>query len=648
MALRRKALVLVLLCLAGVVVVGSATATLGALDPGFGSGGTVTTTIGSGGSEVHALAIQSDGKIVAAGETAVASAGDFALARYNVNGTLDTGFGSGGAVTTAVGSLWSLARAVAVQPDGKIVAVGGSYDGSEYEFALVRYNASGSLDTTFGTGGEVVTPIVASGGGEAYAVALQTDGKIVVGGSSGDNRDFVLARYNPDGSLDTGFGASGIVQTAIGVLRALALQPDGKIVAAGGSGFFALARYNSDGSLDASFGTGGTVTTDPIGQGFGNALALQADGKIVVGGTIAISGPFGSSSSFALLRFTADGTLDTQFGTMVSYLTTPSMAASALVQQSDGKVVLAGYYDSNMYGFALARYNGTDGSLDSSFGVSGIVTTPLGANGSVSDAIGLEPDGRIVLGGYTETGSNDPSGEQFVLARYQVTGTLTIGKNGNGSGTVSSNPPGIACGATCTASFADLPVTLTATPAVGSIFTGWAPGGGCPTTGTCQIPMSQDHSITATFSLIPETLSVSKSGSGRGRITSTPAGINCGTTCSHHFDYGTTVTLKATPARGSTFKGWAGACSGTHICNVAMKQAQTATARFGAKPCIVPNVEGKTLKMARRSITRAHCRTGKITHSYSTMKTGHVISQRPRAKKHRRNGAKVNLVISRG
>jgi uncharacterized delta-60 repeat protein len=637
---------LVLVGVALLCVVDSAVATPGVLDPTFGSGGTVTTPIGSGSSAAHALAAQPDGKILAGGETSVGSEGEFALARYNPDGSLDTSFGTSGKVTTAIGSLYDRIHAVALQADGKIVAAGGSEDPPNYDFAVARYNPNGSLDPSFGTDGKVATPIAVSGGGEAYAIAVQTDGKIVVGGSSGDNKDFVIARYNPDGSLDASFGTSGIVTTATGYVRALALLPDGKIVAAGGCCAypeFALARYNQDGSLDTSFGAGGTVTTSPIGQGVGYALAVQPDGKLDVAGEI----DGFSSSSFALLRFNADGSLDASFGSGGWVMTPIGSSASghALALQPDGELVLAGYSSVGAtHEFALTRYT-ADGSQAGEF----IVTTPIGANGSVADALALEPDGKIVAGGYTETGSNNTAGEQFALARYLVTSTLTISKSGDGSGSVTSNPSGIDCGGTCSAPFAAVPVTLVAAPAAGSIFTGWVPGAGCSGTGTCTVETSSDRSVTAAFSLAPETLTVTRSGKGSGEVTSSPAGISCGSACSHAYAYGTTLTLFARPASGSVFRGWSGACLGTGTCSMAVKGGRSVTAAFGLKPaCIVPNLKGKSLKVARHMIRRARCRTGAIKRSYSAVRKGRVISQKPRRRRHLRNGAKVSLILSKG
>ena len=288
----------------------------GALDTTFNATGKVTTAIGTINDEAFALAVQSDGKLVAAGYSDTGTQGVFALVRYNTDGSLDTTFNATGKVTTAIGTVNDIAYALVIQSDGKLVAAGYSDTGTQVEFALVRYNTDGSLDTTFNTTGKVTTAI-GTVNDIAYALVIQSDGKLVAAGVSntGTQDEFALARYNTDGSLDagaTGFGTGGIVTTAVGtvndVASALAIQSNGKLVAAGFSYSgaqerFALARYNTDGSLDAGatgFGTGGKVTT-AIGTitDVATALVVQSDGKLVAAGY----SDGGAQTRFALARY---------------------------------------------------------------------------------------------------------------------------------------------------------------------------------------------------------------------------------------------------------------------------------------------------------------------------------------------------------
>ena len=241
----------------------SASAAVGDLDTSFDTDGKVTTAIGSGLDAATSIALQSDGKIVVAGQSVIGGNDDFAVVRYNTDGSLDTSFGTDGKVTTAIGAGSDAASSIALQSDGKIVVAGYSVIGGIKNFAVVRYNTNGSLDTSFGTGGKVTTAI-GNGGDIAYSIALQSDGKIVVAGYSliAEFGDFSVVRYNTNGSLDTSFGTGGKVTTAIGAgndfANSMALQSDGKIVVVGyydnGDNLdFVVVRYiASDSSLDAS------------------------------------------------------------------------------------------------------------------------------------------------------------------------------------------------------------------------------------------------------------------------------------------------------------------------------------------------------------------------------------------------------------
>jgi uncharacterized delta-60 repeat protein len=350
----------------------------GAPDASFGTGGTATTDFGGAGAAARAVAVQPDGKIIAAGLAVINGVVDFALARYNRDGTLDPSFGTGGTVATGFdfpGSFDAI-TSVVLQPDGKIVAAGTTVVNSFADFALARFNSDGTLDASFGTGGTVTTSFGALSA-EAFAVAVQADGKVVAAGGANINGgfDFALVRYNSNGTLDASFGTSGKVTTAFdgppgqgfsfAQAFSVAVQPDGRIVAAGYasiSGGFdaALARYNSNGTLDASFGTSGIATTDFAGSSDQpSSIALQGDGKIVVAGQTFVSGGY----DFAVARYNSNGTLDTSFGT--SGKATTDFAGSddrptSVAVQPDGNIVVAGVAGiSGRAYFALARYVGS-------------------------------------------------------------------------------------------------------------------------------------------------------------------------------------------------------------------------------------------------------------------------------------------------
>ncbi len=368
----------------------------------------------------------------------------------SLHGSLDPSFGHGGRVTTNFHlnpdgtPSFDLLYVLVLQPDGKIVAggeVGAEVFGDLHDFALARYHPDGSLDRRFGDGGKVTTDFKDNGFDLLYALALQPDGKLVgggrtspVGGSTGGNFDFALARYHPDGSLDASFGSGGKVTTDFAAqddaVRGLAIQPDGKIVAAGrarvnNSTDFALARYLPDGALDSTFGSGGKVTTS-FDTGYERALtmALQPDGKIIVAGSVYIDDPNVVSPDFGLIRYQPDGHLDSSFGSSGKVTTDFGGfdQIRALLVQSDGKIIAAGAAEliSGDLDFGLARYH-PDGTLDPTFGNQGKVNTDFGGLERIY-ALLLQVDGKIVAGGMTTYRGREVS----ALARYHPDGSLDL------------------------------------------------------------------------------------------------------------------------------------------------------------------------------------------------------------------------------
>ncbi len=436
-----------------------------AVDPGGADYTKVSTDFSGLDDTINSLAIQPDGKILAGGLANGPQEPDgvdgevFALMRYNPDLSPDTTFGPNGdgKVMTAFPGVsaanqeWHSIHAVLLQPsDGKIIAVGEAGVG----FALARYNTDGSLDDTFGdlqTGsttfhtGMTVTPGVSI----ALTAILQPDGKILAGGVGiiGLHTRFALARYNPDGSLDTSFGENGIVLGPIfftygftysyhveGV-KSLLLLPDGKIMAAGDvfrwtdgdgppGGYLGLARYNSDGSLDTTFGVGGITTTLIVSDVHVRSLVRQPDGKLIVEGW--------DSWALAVVRYNEDGTLDTSFGTngVVSTASAPGWQPyntgneGGLVLQADGKLVIAST-TANREDFLLARYN-SDGTIDTSFGSSGDGTVIIDFDGLYdhTKSIVLDSD-SVLVGGYAWDAAT--YSYNFALVRYRLGGAKAIG-----------------------------------------------------------------------------------------------------------------------------------------------------------------------------------------------------------------------------
>jgi uncharacterized delta-60 repeat protein len=416
--------------LASLVITSVANSQPGQLDASFGGDGKVTTDVTAGGDFASEVVIQADGKIVVVGGARWENNPRFALLRYNPDGTLDTTFNGDGKVTTNFTRREDGAWAVAIQPDGKIIAAGdaGLRTGNS-RFAVARYNADGTLDSSFGGDGKVTTQFTRADDPVA-GIALQADGKIVVSGGAAWNTrhaNFALARYNTDGTLDMGFGDGGKVTTSFTRGRDFAnevlVQSGGKLVAAGyadyprtnGGSRFALARFETDGALDPTFGGDGKVTTDFTHRNdVVLDLALQADEKIVA---VGIASSDGSNSKFALARYAADGTPDASFGgdgKVTTDFTLGYDQAEDVALQPDGKMVVGGATAGLGGRFVVARYDAS-GVLDSSFNGGGIAATDFTRHDDFAFGLALQTDGNIVLAGGSGWGGSNP---KVAVARY--------------------------------------------------------------------------------------------------------------------------------------------------------------------------------------------------------------------------------------
>ncbi|MFF7458329.1 delta-60 repeat domain-containing protein [Kitasatospora sp. NPDC008115] len=440
-----------------------ASAVPGALDPTFGTGGKVVTDFGATPSLpdlANALAIQpSDGKIVTAGRDGLnipAAGGNaqFALARYNTNGTLDTTFGATSPVPGTVTFSFlpvpntNFARAVAIQPsDGKIVVAGLAGPNEQTaNIAIARLNTDGTLDTSFGTGGKVLLNVSGGLGDGIRGLVVQPDGKIVGAGAAGPNA--LLVRLNTNGSLDTTFGGGlGLTTLQLGASShffGLAQRNDGKLVTGGfnvnvltANTNFLAARFNTDGSLDTTFGTAGSahVSFGLLSDlAFGIALTNGGNnGKIVLAGLAQSIDPFNiiGAGAFGLTELNADGSLNLAFGTLGKTTTKVSLLgdeARAVTIGPAGKIYAVGEsneispfpLDPNTGVQTIVRYT-SNGLLDTSWGTAGVVTTSFGTGGASARGAAIDSSNRLVTGGAaTVTKPDLLPGFDFTAARYQT------------------------------------------------------------------------------------------------------------------------------------------------------------------------------------------------------------------------------------
>ena len=379
----------------------------GQLDTSFGTNGIFANNFGQT-SLIFAtsVALQSNGQIIVGGE----AGNPGIIVRLNANGTIDTSFGANGVVSVRFRDIDNFTVGVAVQTDGKIVVAGTGVPGGGQ---LLRLNTDGSMDTSFGNNGSIflnASPTV---------LLLQPDGKIIISGAVGSNGQRVLMRYTTAGQIDTGFGSGGSAPMVSNVLAA-ALQPDGKILVGSGPFFVpatssgTLVRYNADGSIDTIFGVQGQVS-DLVGPA---GIGVQSNGQIVTAGTVtsgvSLSGDttgFGLTSYFPATGFPIF-LFGTHGGAITPFPNLPMTGASSLAIQTNNFIVAAGTAGTSPSSseFGLARY-APNGQLDNSFGTGGLVTTSFG-NGTASiAAIVLQGDGKIVAVGQA-------SNSGLVVARY--------------------------------------------------------------------------------------------------------------------------------------------------------------------------------------------------------------------------------------
>jgi uncharacterized delta-60 repeat protein len=400
----------------------------GALDGDFdGDGKLVISIPGNNNASANAVTVQPDGKIVAAGYIIdTANIGGAAIWRFFPDGSPDPSFGNGGKVTTAFGGTQDAANDVILQPDGKILITGYTKSQSNQilDFFVGRYLPNGSLDTSFSFDGKVITDM--NQGDNATDILLQPDGKILIAGTTWpSNQAMAVLRYNTDGSLDNTFGTNGKLSFNFGNSTegyALALQPDGKILVGGaaisGPGFvFALARLNPDGSFDTSFSFDGKVTTN-----FSSNTDVIFSLHVLSNGNILASGYSydGFKTDMAVACYLPDGTLNTAFGSNGKVLvgaTAEDGAVRSMVVQPDGKILLAGNASVNVnYDFAVVRLTAA-GTRDSTFGNNGVVTTPIGNSTDLCFGVAMQPDGKILLAGQSY-GYNFSQLQSMVIVRY--------------------------------------------------------------------------------------------------------------------------------------------------------------------------------------------------------------------------------------
>ncbi|MFT3793312.1 T9SS type A sorting domain-containing protein [Flavobacterium sp.] len=410
----------------------------GTLDVSFSTDGKLATLLTTGNCAARSVAVQPDAKIIAAGYARnTNTSNDFSLMRFNTDGTPDTNFNATGKAFVDFGGLDDLCTGIGLQSNGKIIA-GGFIDTSNgFGFGLTRLNVDGTLDTTFGTNGKtVIEPGITS---FCSALAIQSDDKILLAGHTlspfTQNNEFVVSRFNADGSIDQDFGTNGFTRTAVGsgssVANGMTLQPDGKLILVGQTANnatlrweTALVRYNTDGSLDGFFGDNGQIITAlPLLDGILESAAVQPDGKIVVAG---YAGTSPTNNQSLLLRFLSDGTPDLGFannGQLVTLAGANNNMIQSVLLQGENIVVAGSSTQNGGDRFLLAAFD-SDGNPDTAFGNNGATLTHFADHDGIN-AMALAPDGKLVTAGV----SYDNNVAHFALARYHTSTSLGLREN---------------------------------------------------------------------------------------------------------------------------------------------------------------------------------------------------------------------------
>lgn len=410
----------------------------GSIDASFGNGGKVLTNVDQTRNVTNSVLVQPDGKIVVVGYcTPVDYSGYFTLVRYNPDGSVDNDFGLNGIVTTIIHGDEDIAFSGALQADGKIIAAGYTWTGTDYDFAMIRFNTDGTRDLSFGTSG-IVTTDFNSGHDTANQIVIEPDGDIVLVGYTGNSGfneiDMAFARYHSDGELDQTFGGDGMVVIPVSgpglwdVARTAVLQADGKLLVAGYSEIsdpltgvneiLVVLRLDTTGSLDGTFGELGIVRLAIGERDTATSIAIS-EGKITALVETRVK-KYNSFTDFALVRFTLSGILDSSFGTngmtLMSFDNSDDTGYS-LILQPDQKILAAGYTATNngsTVDYALARFT-PDGLLDNTFGNGGKVTVDFQGGLDFGASIALHQDGKIVMAGSARVGNDF----DFGLVRFE-------------------------------------------------------------------------------------------------------------------------------------------------------------------------------------------------------------------------------------